>query len=293
MDMDLNRTVSSETVFNLNLSEIIIISAIIVLMFVFFKRYRARFIPLLAGILGFVVFILIGNNLISSMIFSIPGVNTDMNNNKLVLQIISYAVYALLFTLARVLIGKYLFINYNRPGDVLMFGLGTGICEAIICVISSMSLSIWAMGINNTGLTEILKNMSETDMTKTYDSISILFNAPSILWILLGLSIVMDILLNCGLAVIVYGAVTKKLSSNWYVFSALINFFVIIPFKIYDETSYNNIVLLFAIKTIFLFATAYIVYRVDLESVGGIISYNVKRDNQTTSMPKLGSLRRK
>lgn len=293
-NIDLTQTVPSETITYLNLSQILIISTIVILTFVFFKRYKSRFMPLVTGILGNVIFTVIGYNLITYLIFSIPGMNEGYENNQLILKLMFFIVYIILFTLARYIVGRYLFQIYNRPGDILSFGLGMGICDGIMYSVTSITFSIWSTGINKTGMVELFKDFSESEITTTYNSISTLFTSPSILWVLLGLSVIIDILLNCGLAVIIYGAINKKITSIWVYISALINYVVIIPFKIYDETSYNNIVTLFLIKTILFVGSMYIIYRIDNEYIGGIISYNGKGDlKKSSGMPKFGKINRK
>lgn len=210
-DIDLTQTVSKDTVNYLGMCGVLILSAIFILMFIFFKRYKARFIPLLMGILGYVIFPFFAYNIISSIFISIPGVEEGFSYNVIMLKIIILIIFIAMFTVARIVIGKILFQNYDRPGDILNFGLGIGLCDAIMYAFSTLTLTVWSIGINSSGMAELFKDFSETEMISNYDSISIMFTAPSILWILLAVSAVMDIVLNCGLAVIIYGVISKKI----------------------------------------------------------------------------------
>lgn len=294
-NIDMTQTVSKDTINYLGVVGILIISTIIVLMFIFFKRHKARVIPLLVGILGYIVFMFIGYNIMISLIFSIPGVQSIYDNNPKILTVLFLVVFVAMYMAARIIIGNVLFANYDQPGDVLAFGLGIGLCDALLYTFSSLTLMVMATGINTSGMTELFKDFTEADMISTYDSISLLFTAPSVLWILLGISAVFDILLNCGLAILTFGVVSKKIPTWWYLICALINFIVILPFKFYDSTSTIGVIIPFAIKALFFLAAVYLINKTDSNSIGGIISYRVKNDfgKKDFKLPRFGKFKNK
>lgn len=294
-NIDMTQTVSKDTINYLGVVGIIIISAIIILTIIFLKRHKARVIPLFVGILGYIVFILIGYNIIISLILTIPGVQSNYDNNPQIFTVIFLVVFVAIYMAARIIIGNALYNHYNQPGDVLMFGLGIGLCDALLYAFSSLTLIVWAIGINTSGMTELFKDFSEADMISTYNSISLLFTAPSILWVLLGISAVFDILLNCGLAVLTFGVVSKKIPTWWYLICAFINFIVLLPFKFYESTSITGVLIPFAIKTIFFLAAMYLIYKTDEKSIGGIIGYRTKNDNnkKVFKLPRVGRFNNK
>lgn len=291
-NIDLTQTVSGDTINYLGGVAVLIISAILVLMVIFFKRYKARFIPLVMGVFGYVLLAYFGYNIIITLIFAIPGAELAYTNNTTVFQIIFLVIFVAMFTAARIISMNIMSANYNRPGDVLIFGLGIGMCDALLYLLSSLTLVVMATGINNSGMTELFKDFTETDLINTYNSISLLFTAPSILWLLLAFSSIFDIFLNCGLAVLTFGVVSKKIPTWWYAVSAGINFIVVLPFKLYDASSEMGVILPFAIKTVFFVVALYGIYKIDTNEIGGIISYTGKNDNfnKTSSMPKFGKL---
>lgn len=275
-NIDFTQTVSGDTINYLGAVGILIISTILVLLFVFIKRYKARFIPFLLGILAYALFVGLGYNLIVTLIFSAPGVQDAYSDNPTVLTGVFLLVFVAMYSAARIIIGRKMFDNYDHPGDVFIFGLGLGMCDALLYTFSSISLVIWANGINSAGMTELFKDFSEADMVSTYNSISMLFTSPSILWILLCVSAIFDILLNCGLAVLVYGVVKQKLPTWWFAVSAFINFVVVLPFKYYNTASEIGVILPFVIKTVLFAAAMYVIYKVDANDIGGLISYTNK-----------------
>jgi len=293
-NIDLTQTVPTDTVNYLGVVGMFIVSSIFILMFIMFKRYKARIMPLLMGILAYLIFGFVGYNVIISLIFKIPGFEVAYNNNTVVFAGMFLVVFVAMFTAARIICMKIMYPNYERPGDVLIFGLGISMCEALLYVLSSITLVVWASGINASGMTELFKDFTQEDIVSSYNSISLLFTAPSILWILLCISSIMDILLNCGLAILTFGVVSKKIPTWWYAVSAAINFFVILPFKLYDVSSTMGVIIPFIIKVVLFIVAVFVIYRVDIDHIGGIIRYTGKKDIKiSTGMPKFGKLSNK
>jgi len=293
-NIDLTQTVPSETVNYLGTIGMIIVSTIIILLIIFCKRYKARFAPLLMGILAYFLFAFAGYNIIISLMYMIPGFEVAYNNNTAVFSILFLIVFVAMFTAARIICMKIMYPNYVRPGDVLILGLGIGMFEALIYALSSIVLSAWAAGINTSGMTELFKDFTQEEIISNYSSISLLFTAPSILWILLCISAIMDMLLNCGLAILTFGVVSKKIPTWWYAVCAGINFFVILPFKLYDTSSVIGVIIPFAIKTILFIIAVYIFYRMDTTYIGGLLRSSGKNNIKiSTGMPKFGKLSNK
>lgn len=293
-NIDLTQKVPADAINYLGIGGMIIISALVVLIYIFLKRYRGRLVPLLAGLIGYIIFMGIGYNLAVTLLFTIPGMESSYEYNKAVITVIFMVIYVGLLTLGRIIFGKLLFTNYDQPGDVLNFGLGLGICDAVICAFSTLTLLIWASGINNTGMESLFKDFSEAEIISAYDTISSLFTSPGYFWVILGLSATIDIFVSCGMAILVYGVITKKLPVWWYAASAGMNLIIVLPFKLYDTSSALGILIPFGLKTIFFVGALFIIYKVDNEFIGGIIGFNAKNGfNVDKTMPKFGKLNRK
>lgn len=291
-NIDLTQTVAGSTVNMLSAGGIVIISCIFVLMFIFFKRYRAKPIPLLSGIIGYIVFCFMGYSLVSSFVYMIPGVSSLSTDNSQALTVLFLIISVLMFTIARVVLAKMVEGKYEGPGDVLILGLGLGLGDALMYAFSTLMLIVWCSGINSSGLEEVFRDFTETDAISTYNSISLLFTAPSILWILFAVSAVMDMVMNIGISMIIFGTNSGKLPSYWYAITAAMHFMIVLPFKFYSETSLNGILAPFAIKTLAFVAVMYIIYQINTKYLDSMLSYNGKNTSHA-SMPKFGKLNQK
>lgn len=287
-DIDLTKTVSSDVTLYLNTGAIILVITILALMVILFWRYKGKVIPLFLGILGYVTFIGVAYNMVAALIYAIPGVEDYYKDNRVPLTLVYVVVSVLLFTIGRILCTKIMYSRYNKPGDVLNLGFGLGLGDALSCVLSTVALAVWAAGINSVGLAELLKNLNEKDAVNTYHSVSTLFSTPSIFWLALCISTVLDIILSCALAILIYGVISKKLSAKWYAFSAGINFLVVLPFQLYDNSTTAGIMVPFCIKVILFVVAMVVIYRVDIDYVGDIIGYKVDKTASSTKMPKFG-----
>lgn len=293
-NIDLTQSLPAGVTSYLGAGGIIIISAIIILLFIFIKNYKGKIAPLLLGILSYVVFMIMGYNLIVTLCFMIPGFTASYEYNEILFTILFLVVFVLLMTVGRIVSIKIMQANYDQAGDMLNFGLGLGVCDAIICAFSTLTLMIYATGINNVGMEALFKDFTEAEIISSYNTISSLFTSPVYFWAILGLSAVIDLILNCGLAIIVFGAVTKKIPSWWYMASAGMNFAVILPFKLYDTSSSFGIIFPFAIKTILFMASILVIYKVDNKFLDGMIAFKSKKLYSTDKkMPKFGKLSNK
>jgi len=293
-NIDLTQTVSTTTVSYLGTVGMLIISSIFILMFIFFRRHKARIAPLLMGLLAYFLFGFVAYNIIFTLITMIPGFEVSYKINTVFFTIVFLFVFVALYTVARIISMKIMAPNYDRPGDVLIFGLGLSMLESLLYAFSSITLVVSAAGINSTGMAELFKDFSPEEVTSFYNSISLLFTAPPILWMLLCISTIMDMILNCGLAVLTFGVVNKKIPTWWYFATAAINFFVLLPFKLYDTSSTIGVIVPFAIKTILFIAAIVVIFKVDTNNIGGMIRYSGKNNIKVSSgMPKFGKLSNK
>lgn len=294
-NIDLTQTVTSDTVNMLSAGGIVIISCIFVLMFIFFKRYRAKFIPLITGIIGYIVFCFIGYSVLSALVYLIPGIANQSEQNTEAVTVLFLMLSVLMFTVARIVLTKMLQGRYDGPGDVMMLGLGLGMGDAVMYAFSTFTMIVWCSAINSSGLAEVFRDFTEVDAISTYNDISILFTAPAIHWILCGISAVLDIVLNIALAMVNYGVTDGKLPKYWYAISTAMNFCVLLPFKFYDRATFNGTVIPFAIKAVAFAAVIYIVYQVNVKYLDSMLSYNGKNAPKAggSHMPKFGKLNQK
>ena len=87
-------------------------------------------------------------------------------------------------------------------------------------------------------------------MTEYTSNISQLFSSPDVLWVLMGLSAVLDILLNVLLFMVVYGVMKKQVNYMYAYYAIIVQFASNILFQLYNAFSLTSILTLFGIKFI-------------------------------------------
>jgi uncharacterized membrane protein YhfC len=262
MEMDLTQTLSPMVSTMLSAGGVILLSAIIVIAVVVAKRWNGRVMPGILGIIAYAVFVFIFANLLTSAMALIPSIDNAFYNDSKTYYIVYYLLAAVGFTLARIVTGYMLKDRFERKGDVYMAGLGLSVGDSILYGITTLSYLTWCTAINSMGLAEAFADFSAEEAASTYETISVLFTAPSVLWLLLGINCVLDIAVNIALMSVVFGAVKKSLSPWWYGISLGITFFSAISFQLYDENSLLSILICFAIKLVIFAATMYYTFKV-------------------------------
>ena len=185
-----------------------------------------------------------------------------------------------------------------EPGDVFIAGLGLGVGDgAVYGITTIMTMSVLASSINHAGLEELLLNtgLSADAAVDLYVStISPLIHVPPVVWLLMGISLSMDMIMNIGLMMICSGVADGKLDGRWYAITAVINFVMLIPFT-FNSTNYTTTaqaVVPFVIKAAMFAAFAYMVLRIDKEKLGSMLSKDLKGYTYER-MPRFGNLRKK
>lgn len=291
--IDLTQQVPSQTESFLIAAGIIIISCIFVFGFIFIRRYKGKFLPILIGVLGYVSFIFIAYNLLSMIIYSVPGISSMADSNVITLNVTFTIILTAMFVLARYFLVKIMLTKYDGTGNILNIGLGLGLGEAIMYAFSTLTLTVWCTWISGDGLAAIFQEFSAEEAISTYNSISMLFDSPSIVWIVLSVSAVMDMLSCAVFTIITYGVIKGKLENWWIAVSAGLNFLLLLPFKIYDSTSMESISVMSIIKISVFVAVMFIVYKLNKGALDGMLSGSGQTVKKATNMPKFGKLSNK
>ena len=66
--IDMSQPVPDSTASLISAGGMVILSVFLVLLFVIFIRYKAKIMPLIAGVLGYVIFIFMGSNFVISIL---------------------------------------------------------------------------------------------------------------------------------------------------------------------------------------------------------------------------------
>ncbi len=257
LNINYDQTVSNATVSMITAGAILVVSVLIVLLVLVIKRWKGRFIPLALGLLSYAVFGFMFSQFLMSVLSLIPTVDQTFNYNTNAYAVMYNILLAAGFGIARWFTAKMMTDRYNRSGDVLMAGAGLAVGDIVITYALTMfTFFVYAQAISANGLEKFITDMSQSGMTESdvvtlyTTNISQLIDSPAILWLLMGVSAVLDIALNVLLFMVVYGVVKKQVNYMYAYYAMIAQFVSNIMFQLYDAFSLTNIIVLFTIKLV-------------------------------------------
>ena len=262
IDIDFGQTVSSGAVSMLVVGAILVLSVLIVEIIITAKRWKGRVIPLLLGILSYVIFGFMFSQMFMSIIRLIPSVDMSFTYNSSSYIVVYNIVFAVGLAIARWFTVKLMADKYNRAGDVILAGTGIALGDTVMMYgLSVLSYYVYAQAISASGLQKVVEDMlssglsAEEVMTEYTANMAQLFNAPEPLWFIMGLATVLDIVLNIILCIVVYGSVKKQINYMLPYYAIIIQFVSNILFQVYNAYSLSNIIILFTIKLVVVIGT--------------------------------------
>lgn len=262
IDIDFGQTVSSGAVSMLVAGAILVLSVLIVAIIITAKRWKGRVIPLLLGLLSYVIFGFMFSQMFMSIIRLIPSVDMSFTYNSSSYIVVYNIVFAVGLAIARWFTVKLMADKYNRAGDVILAGTGIALGDAVMMYgLSVLSYYVYAQAISASGLQKVVEDMlssglsAEEVMTEYTANMAQLFNAPEPLWFIMGLATVLDIVLNIILCIVVYGSVKKQINYMLPYYAIIIQFVSNILFQLYNAYSLANIIILFTIKLVVVIGT--------------------------------------
>lgn len=257
IDINFDQTVSASTVNMIAAGAILVLSVLIVLIIVTIKRWHGRFIPMMLGLLGYVVFGFMFSQMFMSIIRLAPNIDQTFTYNTTSYIVIYNIVLAAGFGIARWFAAKLMVGRFDREGDVILAGTGLAIGDAVVMYgLSILSFYVYAQAISSRGLEQAIQDMlssgisADNIMTEYTSNISQLFSSPDVLWVLMGLSAVLDILLNVLLFMVVYGVMKKQVNYMYAYYAIIVQFASNILFQLYNAFSLTSILTLFGVKFI-------------------------------------------
>ncbi len=262
IDIDFGQTVSSGAVSMLVAGAILVLSVLIVAIIITAKRWKGRAIPLLLGLLSYVIFGFMFSQMFMSIIRLIPSVDMSFTYNSSSYIVVYNIVFVVGLAIARWFTVKLMADKYNRAGDVILAGTGIALGDAVMMYgLSVLSYYVYAQAISASGLQKVVEDMlssglsAEEVMTEYTANMAQLFNAPEPLWFIMGLATVLDIVLNIILCIVVYGSVKKQINYMLPYYAIIIQFVSNILFQVYNPYSLANIIILFTIKLVVVIGT--------------------------------------
>lgn len=266
---------------------VVLISTLFIILFLNIKRNKGKILPILIGVVGYVVFAVLGYNVVASLVMQIPGMADAYKDNATSAMIVLSMVSALMFTLARLATVKMMAINgYQDKGSFYNAGIGLSFGNIIVFGISIISMLVWCAGIAQNGLEGLFATMgNEETVISNYESIQPLFNYRPEAWFFMSLSYAMDIFLYAALMWADGCAATNRLPKVWHLFTGLMNFAVILPFDLYDGTTTAGYLIPFLVKAAFLAAVLCVIVKFT-----GHIDDEETAKKVMKKMPKIGNL---
>lgn len=262
IDIDFGQTVSSGAASMLVAGAILVLSVLIVAIIITAKRWKGRVIPLLLGLLSYVIFGFMFSQMFMSIIRLIPSVDMSFTYNSSSYIVVYNIVFAVGLAIARWFTVKLMADKYNRAGDVILAGTGIALGDTVMMYgLSVLSYYVYAQAISASGLQKVVEDMlssglsAEEVMTEYTANMAQLFSAPEPLWFIMGLATVLDIVLNIILCIVAYGSVKKQINYMLPYYAILIQFVSNILFQVYNPYSLANIIILFTIKLVVVIGT--------------------------------------
>lgn len=293
--IDTSLTVPSSTASMINTGGLVILSVFLVVLFILFVRYKPKFGALLFGILGYVIFIFLGSNLFLGILPEFASTTNKVSGIEIcVKSIIIVACY----TIARICVANIMKDRYQGAGDILIAGAGLGLGDGVIYGITMiMPMSVLATHIQNTGLAEVLatSGMTPAEQVDFYiTSVAPLLTVPPLVWLMSGISLAMDFIVNIALMMLNCGAANGKLPRVWYALSAAVALIYMLPFT-FNMTNYTSLAeaaVPFLIKIVLFVVIITVVLKIDKERLGSILKTDLKGYTYER-MPRFGSLHKR
>lgn len=261
-NLDLSRTLEAGVSTMLTAGGILLLSALIVMTVVIFKRWHGRIMPIVMGVIAYTIFVFIFTNLVMSALILIPSIDVAFENNQVAYAILYSIFSAIGLTIARVLVVQMMRERYERQGDVMLGGIGVSLGDAFLYGMTVLSYNVMAMGITNTGLESLFAGMTDEQMADTYSVIESLFTTPAPVWLVYGINAVLDVVLCITLMMVVYGAVMKKIPSIWIFYTGLFQCFMSMPLQVADSASLSAIMIAFLVKLVLFAGGMSYIYKV-------------------------------
>jgi uncharacterized membrane protein YhfC len=193
------------------ISAIISIGLPIVLFVVFYKKYNAKFLPMIFGIAGFIIFVLILERSIHSIVFG----NFALREMPALYVIYGIFMAGIFEETARFISFNILKRKYNGIGTGLAYGIGHGGIEAVLLAGLSMVNAIITSIIVNAGKIETITGKLQGEiLEQTNRQISTLATTASYLFLISGVERIFAIGIQISLSIIVFYAVYGR-NKKW------------------------------------------------------------------------------
>jgi uncharacterized membrane protein YhfC len=177
-------------------------------LFIYFrKKYNAKILPFVFGVLGFVIFVLVLESSIHSIVFK----SFSLREKPAIFIIYGIFMAGIFEETARFVSFNILKRKYEGIGTGLAYGAGHGGIESILLAGFSMMVSVIASVIINTGNIEIITNSFQGDtLTAINGWINSLLTSAPYMFLISGFERLSAICCQLSLSIIVFYSVYRK-----------------------------------------------------------------------------------
>ncbi|MCM1466848.1 MAG: YhfC family glutamic-type intramembrane protease [Alistipes sp.] len=292
--MDYSITIPEQSVTFINLSGIIMISAIIIIGFILLMRYAAKFVPGLMGILCYLLIVVVGVELVTYIIAAIPLLGTALLGNVVLFCITRAVITAGLCHGTRIVILKFTDRNQDMQlGDALMGGLGIAVGGAVVVGTSFIYLSTLAATINAYGLEALLADIPLEEQTELVGYIANIASIAPATFLMQGLGYTIDLIFQVAVLLLLYAVVKKGLPVFWHGVIVLCNIVLETLSNFANYSVWENYPMMVCVKLVILVGIIAAALRVDSDYLGGELRSFAKLKRKKDAMPKFDNIKKK
>ena len=208
-------TVSTASLIGMVFSLLISLALPFVLLILVRKKFKANFTSFIIGCAVFVVFALVLESVLHSVVLTATG--TLLTDNIILYGLYGGLAAALFEETGRLIAMKFFMKESLNKQNSLMYGIGHGGIEAILLVgLTYVSNLMTAFMINSGALQPSLELVDAELQQTTFQQIRVLWELPSWQFYMAGIERLIAITLQIALSVLVYKAVACKNRKFWF-----------------------------------------------------------------------------
>jgi uncharacterized membrane protein YhfC len=193
---------------------------------IFRKKYNAKIIPMITGIAGFILFALVLESSIHTVVFG----NFALREKPLIYIVYGIFMAGIFEETARFLSFQILKKKYDGIGTGLAYGAGHGGIEAIVLAGLPMLNAIICSIMLNTGNMEALTAQLQGDALEQLNAqMTAIVTTSPYLFLLGGIERIFSIAVQFSLSIIVFYSVYRKNKLWLYPFAILLHAIIDIP----------------------------------------------------------------
>lgn len=209
-------TISGASMMGMVVSLIISVVLPVVLLILVYKKAKANILPFFIGCGVFVVFALILEQIMHTVVLGVTG--TLLTGNVILYGLYGGLAAALFEETGRWVAMKFLMKkNLNRQ-NAIMYGVGHGGIEAMLLVGLTYVSNLLTSVMINTGLLQVsMATLDESLQVTTFEQLKVLWELPSWQFYMAGVERMSAIALQIALSVLVYKSVKAGSKKYWLI----------------------------------------------------------------------------